>query len=59
MLHAVCVFLTQVKFFTAKDKVNPPGDTLLLRNSPDGTAREGAMGRARFCFYLYTEHHAG
>jgi len=25
------------------DKVNPPGDTLLLRNSPDGIAREGAL----------------
>ncbi|HID67992.1 MAG TPA: hypothetical protein EYP31_06995, partial [Roseibacterium sp.] len=26
------------------DKVNPPGDTLLLHNSPDGEAREGALG---------------
>jgi len=26
------------------DKVNPPGDTLLLHNSPDGEARESALG---------------
>jgi len=41
------------RLFTAGDKVNPPGDTLLLRNSPDGAARqspayagEGTLGHA-------------
>ena len=35
----------RVKTRLLRHKVNPPGDILLFHNSPDGKAREGALGQ--------------
>jgi len=52
IVRLICRIMDEKYPGHAPHKVNPPGDILLFHNSPDGEAREGALGHDRLIEFV-------